>query len=158
MNSKSNQYCIGIGYDFKYVYCHSQGLGKHTSIKRTIETFSNHIEQRSNLIHDQEYSHRALVDLLDLNSYAYSSKECKLLKESDNPLKPINDQCALIKQFLNSHRGFSRDYLQDYLNLYAFIINPPYERLEKIEYLIIRGLSDLKTVKYRTVMSKKHSK
>lgn len=158
VNMESNQYCIGIGYDLKKVYCRSQGLAKHTSTKRTLETFLDHIEPGSHLIHDQDHSHTALVDQLGLSSSAYSSKECRSTKESDNPLKPINDQCSLLKQFLNSHRGFSRDYLQDYLNLYAFIANSPYDRLEKIEYLITRGISTPKIIRYRDVMSKKPSK
>lgn len=35
--------------------------------------------------------------------------------------------------FLNAHSGFSRDDLQNYLNLYSFVINPPSDHLEKVE-------------------------
>ena len=133
VNMETNQYCIGIGYDFKKVYCHSQGLAKHTSYSRTYDSFINHIAKGSHLIHDMEASHNILIEPLELISTAYNGTECKKLPDKDNPLQPINDQCALLKQFLNSHRGFDREYLQDYLNLYTFITNPPYEKLEKIE-------------------------
>ena len=38
--------------------------------------------------------------------------------------------------FLNAHSGFSRDDLQNYLNLYSFVINPPSDHLEKVEKII----------------------
>jgi len=114
----------------------SEGLGIQTSYKKTYDTFIDHIEKSSTLIHDKERCHNILIEPLSLTSLAYNSKECKNLEDEDNPLQPINDQCNLLKQFLNSHRGFSREYLQDYLNLYAFMNNPPYDKLEKIEYLI----------------------
>ncbi|MBR2788044.1 MAG: hypothetical protein IKD94_02665 [Erysipelotrichaceae bacterium] len=114
----------------------SEGLGIQTSYKKTYDTFIDHIEKGSTLIHDKERCHNILIEPLSLTSLAYNSKECKNLEDEDNPLQPINDQCNLLKQFLNSHRGFSREYLQDYLNLYAFMNNPPYDKLEKIEYLI----------------------
>lgn len=156
--SADNQFCIGIGCDTKRAYCVVEGKSTSPSYKKTYDAFIGHIEEGSNLIHDKERAHSILIEPLKLNSFAYDSTECKKLPEKDNPLQPINDQCNLLKQFLNSHRGFSRDYLQDYLNLYAFIINPPYDRLEKIEYLLNYVINNGKTVRYREVMSKKHDK
>lgn len=158
LKANENQYCIGIGYDFKRVYCMSEGLGLNTSYKKTYDTFINHIKEGSTLIHDKERAHDILVESLNLKSNAYNSLECKKLKDKDNPLQPINNQCNLLKQFLNSHRGFNRKYLQDYLNLYSFIHNPPYNGLEKVEYLIECGIYYAKSIKYRDLMSKKVDK
>ncbi len=158
LKASENQYCIGIGYDGKRVYCKSEGLAIQTSYKKTCDTFIDHIEKGSSLIHDKERCHNILIEPLDLSSFACNSNECKKLKDEDNPLQPINDQCNLLKQFLNSHRGFSREYLQDYLNLYAFISNPPYDKLEKIEYLINCIISNVKIIRYRDVMSQKPDK
>ena len=158
LKAAENQYCIGIGYDGKKVYCKSEGLGIQTSRRKTYETFIDHIEKGSVLIHDKERCHSILIEPLCLTSVSYSSAECKKLKDEDNPLQPINDQCNLLKQFLNSHRGFSRAYLQDYLNLYAFMTNPPYDKLEKIEYLINCVINNVKIIRYRDVMSKKADK
>lgn len=36
---------------------------------------------------------------------------------------PINRNCFFLKKFLNSHSGFDREELQNYLNLFAFIMN-----------------------------------
>ena len=156
--SAENQFCIGIGYDMEKVFCVLEGKATSPSFKKTYEAFIGHIEAGSDLIHDKERAHRILIEPLNLNSFAYDSVECKKLPEKDNPLQPINDQCNLLKQFLNSHRGFSRDYLQDYLNLYAFITNPPHNSLEKIEILLNYVISNEKTIRFRDVMSKKHDK
>ena len=51
--------------------------------------------------------------------------------------------------FLNAHSGFSRDDLQSYLNLYSFVINPPYDHLEKVEEIIKMVFENPKSLKYR---------
>jgi len=38
---------------------------------------------------------------------------------------------CLLKMFLNAHSGFNRDAIQAYL--YSFVINPPYDHLEKVQ-------------------------
>ena len=48
-----------------------------------------------------------------------------------NPLNRINHYCDLLKKFLNSHPGFDRDELQDYMNLPSFMMNKPHNKLEK---------------------------
>ncbi len=154
----NNQYCIGIGCDQTKVFCKVEGTGTQSTYKKTYDTFINHIQKGSTLIHDKERCHDILIKPLELTSFSYNSVKCKKLKDKDNPLQPINDQCNLLKQFLNSHRGFSREYLQDYLNLYAFISNPPYDKLEKIEYLINCIISNVKIIRYRDVMSQKPDK
>lgn len=158
LKAAENQYCIGIGYDGKRVYCRSEGLGINTSYRKTLDTFIDHIQPGSILIHDKERAHDILIEQLSLISESYNSQYCKKLPDKDNPLQPINDQCNLLKQFLKAHRGFSREYLQDYLNLYTFITNPPYNRLEKIEYLLNYVANNVKTIRYREVMSQKSDK
>ena len=63
--------------------------------------------------------------------------------------------CSLLKQFLRAHQGFNRDELQDYLNLFAFMMNSPHDKLEKIEYLINCGVHSTFSIKYRDQFSKK---
>ena len=50
--------------------------------------------------------------------------------------------------FLNAHSGFSRDDLQNYLNLYSFVINPPSDHLEKVEKIIKMVFENPKSLKY----------
>ena len=50
--------------------------------------------------------------------------------------------------FLNAHSGFSRDDLQNYLNLYSFVINPPSDHLEKVEKIINLVFENPKSLKY----------
>ena len=88
------------------------------------------------LIHDKEKTHKKLVEKLGLKSVSYSSSELKGLADSENPLDPVNRIHCLLKMFLNAHSGFCRDEIQDYLNLYSFVINSPSDHLEKVEKII----------------------
>ena len=49
---------------------------------------------------------------------ALTEKEKERLADSENPLDPVNRIHYLLKMFLNSHSGFTRNALQGYLNLY----------------------------------------
>ena len=56
---------------------------------------------------------------------------------------------------MKNHEGFSRENLQDWMNLISFIINDPENRYDKIKKILKMALSSPKKVKYRDVMSKK---
>ena len=88
------------------------------------------------MIHDGEYSHNDLVKALRLKSETHTIKETKGLADKDNPLNPVNQTHNKLKKFLNSHSGFNRDDLQNYLNLFTFANNPPSDPLEKVELLL----------------------
>lgn len=143
-----NQICIGVATDKKHTICFVEGFGK-PSQKCSYETFSNHIKAGSTLIHDKEKTHKKLVDKLSLKSITYSSSDLKGLADSENPLDPVNRIHSLLKMFLNAHSGFSRDDLQNYLNLYSFVINSPSDHLEKVEKIINLVFDNPKSLKYR---------
>lgn len=149
-----NQYCIGLGYDGTNIIAISEGLGK-TSTNKTKEAFINHIEKGSVLIHDEEKSHNILINELNLKNLAYNSAELKGLEDKDNPLRKINHQCDLLKQFLNAHSGFDREDLQDYLNLYCFINSSHKNKLEKVEELLQIALKTEITLEYRDLFNVK---
>jgi transposase-like protein len=144
-----NQICIGIGCDLSgHVFCTVEGHGK-TSSAKTMDAFSHHIEPGSTLIHDMEKAHGKLVQELKLVSEAYLSKSLKELEDKDNPLNEINQRCRQLKYFLNSHSGFNRANLPDYLNLFAFIVNPPIDPYKKIEIILKRVFENPISLKYR---------
>lgn len=143
-----NQICIGVATDKKHTICFVEGFGK-PSQKRSYDAFKNHIAPGSTLIHDKEKTHKKLVEKLHLKSVSYSSAELKGLADSENPLDTVNRIHCLLKMFLNAHSGFSRDDLQNYLNLYSFVINPPSDHLEKVEKIIKMVFENPKSLKYR---------
>lgn len=149
-----NQHCIGIGYDGTNIIAIVEGKGK-TSSNKTQKTFQSHIESKSKIIHDDEKSHKILVDTLNLISESYSSIELKEKKDDENPLRPINHQCDLLRQFLNAHSGFDREHLQDYLNLYCFMHSGSEDKLEKIEKILQIALNFEGQLKYRALFKKK---
>lgn len=143
-----NQICIGVATDKKHTICFLEGFGK-PSQKRSYDTFKDHIASGSTLIHDKEKAHKKLVEKLDLKSVSYSSSDLKGLADSENPLDPVNRIHCLLKMFLNAHSGFCRDEIQDYLNLYSFVINSPSDHLEKVEKIINLVFENPKSLKYR---------
>jgi len=143
-----NQICIGVATDKKNTICFVEGFGK-PSQKRSYEIFKGHIAPGSTLIHDKEKTHKKLVEKLGLKSISYSSAELKGLADSENPLDPVNRIHRLLKMFLNAHSGFSREDLQNYLDLYSFVINPPSDHLEKVEKIINFVFENSKSLKYR---------
>ena len=143
-----NQICIGVATDKKHTLCLVEGFGK-PSQKSSYQTFKSHIAPGSKLIHDKEPTHRRLVEKLSLQSKSYASKDLKRLPDSENPLNPVNRIHSLLKMFLNAHSGFNRDDLQSYLDLYAFVINPPAEHLEKVEKIIKMVFENPKMLRYR---------
>jgi len=143
-----NQICIGVATDKKNTVCIVEGVGKPTQ-KKTLSAFTTHIAQGSTLIHDEETAHKKLVSALNLTSRAYASKDLKGLKDKDNPLDPVNDVHDRLKKFLDAHSGFSREDLQDYLNLFAFFRNPPHDMLERVEKVINLAFKNPKCLRYR---------
>ncbi len=143
-----NQICIGVATDKKNTLFLVEGYGK-PSQKKTFETFHKHIEVGSTLFHDKEQAHAQLIRGLDLQSMVYSSEDLKGLSDKDNPLDPVNRQHALMKHFLNGHAGFLRKNLQGYLDLLAYVNNPPYDLAEKVEYLLNLVFSNPKSLRFR---------
>lgn len=143
-----NQICIGAATDKRNIICFVEGVGK-PSQRKSFNAFSSHIAPGSTLVHDKESTHKKLVSALNLISQEYSANELKGLKDCDNPLDPVNDLHDSLKKFLNAHSGFNRDRLQDYLNLYTFVRNPPSELLEKVEEIMKLAFQNPKFLRYR---------
>jgi transposase-like protein len=144
----ANQICIGVATDKRHTILVVEGTGK-PSQKKTFEAFKKHIEPGSVLVHDEETAHTKLVRELSLKSISYSSKELKGLPDEDNPMNPVNRVHFILKAFLNAHSGFDRKYIQDYLNLFAFISNPPVDLLEKVDLIVNLGFQNPKLLRYR---------
>lgn len=143
-----NQICIGVATDKKHTVCLLEGYGRPT-MKTSYETFKEHIAPGSTLIHDKEKTHRLLVQSLDLKNMVYSASQLKGLADRENPLDPVNRRHQLLKKFLNAHSGFNRDDLQGYLDLFAFVMNPPKSPLEKVDIILNLAFSSPKSLTYR---------
>ena len=117
--------------------------------------YHKHIKEESTLIHDGEHSHNRLVDDLLLKNIIYKSEKTKGLKDKDNPLDPINDLHDKLQRFMMAHGGYDRSNIQDWLNLFWFIMNDPKDKYDKVKTFIERAILVRKRIKYRDVMSKK---
>jgi transposase-like protein len=143
-----NQICIGVATDKKNTVLLVEGRAK-PSQKKTFELFASHIEPGSTLIHDKESAHKKLVEQLSLQSVACASKDLKGLPDSDNPMNPVNQVHRIVKKFLGAHSSFLRNDIQNYLNLFAFVSNPPVELLEKVELVVNLAFQFPKLLRYR---------
>ena len=150
-----NQICIATartrGRD-GMIYCAIAGKAKPS--KRAIyNAYSNVIAPGSTLIHDDEKCHQILIDKLGLKSEVHPASETKGLADKDNPMDCINDVHALLKRFLRSHSGFNRDYLQGYLDLFCFTMNPPSHPAKKVEILLELAFKKRQIFRYRDLFS-----
>jgi len=143
-----NQICIGVATDGYRAVFLEEGTGK-PSQKRTLELFRGHVERGSILVHDEEGAHKKLIKELALVSEAYASKDLKGLPDKENPMDPVNRAHAILKKFLRAHSGFNRESLQGYLDLFAFVTNPPAEPLEKVELVVKMAFQKSQTLRYR---------
>ena len=148
-----NQMCISIAFDGTNMVANYQGKGKPNQ-KRMRKALKGHIEPGSHIIHDKEKSHKVLIKELNLTDEKYDSKGLKKLDDKDNPLDPINERCRLLRRFLKAHDGFDRDELQGYLDVFCFIMNPPSNRLEKVEKVLTWALRCPKILRYRDYYGK----
>jgi hypothetical protein len=140
--------CIGVACDKHNTICIFEGYGK-PSQKKTYEAFKNHISAGSTLIHDNDNAHKKLVKELGLKSIAYDSREIKNLNDKDNPLNRVNRIHYLLKSFLYAHTSFNRDKIQGFLNLFAFVMNPPTNHLEKVEIILDLAFKNPRTLRFR---------
>lgn len=153
-----NKYCIGVGCDNNHnYYAKVEGKAK-TSVSKTYNTFKDHIKEGSTINHDSEHSHKKLVEDNKLISNVYETKNTKKLEDKDNPMNRINHMCSALRSFLNSHPGFNRDELQDYLNLFVFMMNEPKDKLKKVDILLEMALTHKKSIKFREYFRKNASK
>ncbi len=143
-----NKMCIGVACDTQNIYCVYEGQGK-PSQRGTMVAFKDHIASGSTLIHDEEKAHKKLVTTLNLVSESYNSKDLKLLDDKKNPLRRVNEVHARLKDFLNAHPSFIRDELPGYLNVFAFAMNPPHNKLEKMEVLLNLAFQNRQIIRYR---------
>lgn len=147
-----NKMCIGVLCDARNILCIYEGEGKPTQ-KGTLEAFKDHIKPGSLLVHDEEQAHKRLIKELNLKSESYNSKDLKGIADSKNPLFRVNNVHARLKDFLNAHSSFDRNDLQNYLNLFSFVMNPPSDPLEKMEILLNLAFQNPKLLRYRDFYS-----
>jgi len=143
-----NQICIAVATDKKNSIFAVEGTGRPTQ-KKTLKIFHQNIEKGSTLIHDGDTAHKSLIKMLALESIVHTTKETKGLADKDNPLYPVNRVHAILKRFLYAHSGFKRDGLMGYLNLFAFVTNPPDDLLEKVDSIVNIAFRNPKLLRFR---------
>ena len=113
-----NKICILIATDKKLSFAHVTNHGRPQRLIN-YEMCKKHITSGSLLISDIDNSLVYTANQLNLQRLTYKSNT----QEAYGALEPIDTLCGQLKLFLNKHRGFKKDILQDYINLFIFIEN-----------------------------------
>ena len=113
-----NKICILVATDknksFGEIVCHGRP-------RREInyQICKKHIQNNSTVIGDEDTSLTYASRLMGWNRTQIKA----YTEEAFERLQPIDDVCNRFKFFINKHRGFKKDLLQDYINLFFFIDN-----------------------------------
>jgi len=144
-----NKICIAVDVDDsgRSVFV-NEGKGM-TTTERTWAALGTRIAEGTHVVHDMETAHNKLVKELKLVSETHNGKALMGVPDKQNPLRPVNHMCFLLKTFLRSHSGFDRDDLDGYLNLFHVIMNEPENKLEKAAMVLDRAMRCPKTVRFR---------
>jgi len=111
-----NQLVIAVGIDSNNNrYATLVGKG-HITSKQCLDSYGNHIEKGSRLIHDGTFSHDQLIAKLKLTDETWKP----IVKLSKKAMQPINSFCAQIERNFVKHIGGLTNYIQDYLNWIVF--------------------------------------
>ena len=113
-----NMICILAATDTKQSIARILNTGRPQRL-RIFEQFSPHIKRGSHIIGDEDNAMAYTAKKLDLERTMYKSNT----QEAYDRLEPVDQLCSRIKFFLDKHRGFRKDILQDYLNLAIFMDN-----------------------------------
>lgn len=143
-----NQFAIYSLTDGKRCFLKLVGVGKPSEPK-AMKAYSGHIAKGSTFVHDGEKAHSIVIKVLGLIGEAHKSEETKGLDDKDNPMEPINEVHRELKKFLSRHGGYSRDDLQDWLNLFAFIFNTPGDKYQKAQIFIEMAIKMRIKLRYR---------
>lgn len=132
------------------------GLGK-LGRGRCRDACGAHVAPGSGLARDMENPRSALVERLGLVSEAYRPADPRGPDDERNPLSRVNHTRFLPKGFMHRHSGFDRDDIDDWLNLFSVIVNPPEDRLEKAAMVLDRAMSIPISLRYRDYYEQKGS-
>lgn len=152
-----NLIAIGTATDGESVFIVPEFVSKPNR-KTTLNIFENHIAPGSTLVHDGDNSHSLLIERLSLKSEVHPTGETKGLEDISNPMDPINDIHSLFKLFMKTHSSYSREDLEGWTDLFAFICNEPENRYEKVDKFIRMAVSKRKIIRYRDLFAKNDQK
>ena len=113
-----NKICIILATDTKKSFAEIVNHGRPKRAKN-YEICKKHIMENTNLIGDEDTSLTYTAKEMNLNRTMIKSNTY----EAYETLAPIDQLCNRFKFFIDKHRGFKKDILQDYINLFIFIDN-----------------------------------
>ena len=143
-----NQYCVCSATDGKLCRLSVCGVGKPSGTK-AINCYCKFIAKGSTIIHDGDRSYGAFIESMGLASEVHTTLETKGLPDNENPMDPINRVHRYLSGFIGAHRGFLRDELRNWLNLFCFYWNTPGDAFQKAQSFIEIAVKKRVIIRYR---------
>ncbi len=144
-----NQFCVLAATDGETCALRVRGAGK-PSAARAVAGYGEMIAKGSKTIRDGGKFRNALIEATGLSSEAHGTGEAKGLADSESPMEPANEIHRCLSGFAGSHRGFSRDGLQDWLDLSCFYRNAPGDTFQKAQAFVGLAAKKRKILRYRS--------
>ncbi|MCD8290269.1 MAG: hypothetical protein LUC91_02065 [Prevotella sp.] len=149
-----HQYCIVIAADGTNILLFYDRIDD--SITQTaFNTFCSHIAPGTLLIYNGEAYHSQLVQSLSENGGLYVPNGNSTLDvNGDSLIQEFNSIRSMLIQLIQNQSRFKQEEIQGYLNMYAFVINPPSECEEKIDIILNRAFLNHMELRYRDFYKK----
>lgn len=116
-----NKICILVATDCKKSFAEIVCHGRPQKLKN-YEICKRHIVEGATIIGDEDTSLTFTANKMNLTRRMYKA----YTYEAFEALEPIDQLCSRLKFFIDKHRGFKKEKLADYLNLFIFIDNENY--------------------------------
>ena len=113
-----NKICILVATDKTKSFAEVACNGRPQRLKN-YNICKKNIQEGSQLIGDLDTSLTYTAKEMNLTRTMYKSNT----ELAYDKLEPVDQLCNRLKFFINKHRGFKKERLQDYINLFIFIDN-----------------------------------
>lgn len=138
--------CVGVGGGGSF-FLHA-GRGDQTGMELE-RVYGPHLAEGLTLFHDSNPAHnrvvrrRGLVDARVVGAVEHDRPD------DENALAPVDRRCDTVQRWLDSHRGFDRAHLQDWLNLLWVVENVGEDPLEQVDFILDRAVSTKARTRFR---------
>ncbi|MCD8286900.1 MAG: hypothetical protein LUD50_06730 [Clostridia bacterium] len=149
-----HQYSIIIAADGTHILLFYDGMEK-SILQKSYNAFCSHIAPGSSLIYNGAVCHSQLIqDLSEKGRLCIQAKASSQDGNYDSQMHEVNSIHSMLVQLIQSQSGFKREEIQGYLNLYAFVKNPPAELHEKLDIILNRAFINHIGLRYRDFYKK----
>lgn len=119
------------------------------SAAECLKAYLPHIAKGSLIVHDGAKCHAGLAEAACCSEKIIPADKARNLPDSKNPMDPVNEVHRFLKLFMSRHGSYSRDRLQEWLNLFWFYWNVGGDPFDKAFELTKLAMTKRVVLRYR---------